>query len=101
MQWEAGIAAEFGTVSKRLAEGKQPVREGIMWHSQVKLLPPMPGLLMCGASEVGLNRTALETGQGAGKKKGRVLLGPPQKIQCLVPVLTTDPSDPHHTRIYF
>ena len=33
--------------------------------------------------------------------KGRVLLGPSQKIQCLVPVLTTDPSDPHHTRILF
>ena len=40
-----------------------------MWHSQVKLLPPMPGLLMCGASEVGLNGIALETGQGAGNKR--------------------------------
>lgn len=50
-----------------LAEEKQPNREGITWNSQVNLLPAKPSLQMQRACEAGLDRTLLETGQGASK----------------------------------
>lgn len=65
-----------------------------------ELCPPKPGLLTCGGI---CGRPEWDaTGEWLRcQEQERILLDPSPKIHCLVPVVTTDPSDIHHTRTLF